>query len=127
MPDDKGGLIRIRGRVQHCANSQSAVRDAGPLHRLLRKAQRRKALDGLLEAYGSLDLFRLVTYDAGACSLDNATYAHRRGVHYLFGLKGSQPSPLAEAVRCLGEFDAAHAAANERSSGQRTARRGECT
>ncbi len=70
-----------------------------------------KALDGLLDAYGSLDLFRLVTYDAGACSLDNATYARRRGVHYLFGLKGSQPALLTEAIRCLGGREAAHAAA----------------
>jgi hypothetical protein len=30
------------------------------------------ALRGLVEAYDGIDLFRLVSYDAGACSLDNA-------------------------------------------------------
>jgi len=53
-----------------------------------------RALDALLEAYGNLDLFRLVTYDAGACSKANAEHIRRRGLHYLFGLKGSQPQLL---------------------------------
>jgi hypothetical protein len=48
-------------------------------------------LDALLEAYGNLDLFRLVTYDAGACSKSNADHIRSRNLHYLFGLKGSQP------------------------------------
>jgi hypothetical protein len=84
-----------------------------------------KALDGLLDAYKGLDLFRLVTYDAGACSLDNATYARSRGVHYLFGLKDSQPSLLAEAARCLGGIEPFEAAALSEDvvSGRRVVRR----
>jgi hypothetical protein len=50
-----------------------------------------RALDALLEAYGHLDLFRLVTYDAGACSKANAEHIRSRNLHYLLGLKGSQP------------------------------------
>lgn len=53
-----------------------------------------RALDALLEAYGNLDLFRLVTYDAGACSKANADHIRNRNLHYLFGLKGSQPQLL---------------------------------
>jgi hypothetical protein len=52
------------------------------------------ALDALLEAYGHLDLFRLVTYDAGACSKANADHIRSRNLHYLLGLKGSQPQLL---------------------------------
>jgi hypothetical protein len=50
----------------------------------------RCALDHLVATYGHLDLFRLVTYDAGACSLDNATAVRERNLHYLFGLKGTR-------------------------------------
>src|SRR5512133_2892770 len=53
-----------------------------------------RALDALLEAYGNLDLFRLVTYDAGACSKANAEHIRSRGLHYLLGLKGSQQQLL---------------------------------
>lgn len=60
------------------------------------------ALDHLLAAYGHLDLFRMVTYDAGACSLDNATAVRSHKLHYLFGLKGSQPTLLQGAQLWLG-------------------------
>jgi hypothetical protein len=59
------------------------------------------ALRELVRAYGSLDLFRLVSYDAGACSLENATLVRELGLHYLFGLKSTQPTLLAEAKRLL--------------------------
>ena len=41
------------------------------------------ALRGLVAAYDGIDLFRLVSYDAGACSLDNANLARQLGLHYL--------------------------------------------
>jgi hypothetical protein len=50
-----------------------------------------RSLDALLAVYGHIDLFRLVTYDAGACSKSNAQYITDRGLHYLLSLKGSQP------------------------------------
>jgi hypothetical protein len=62
-----------------------------------------RALDALLDAYGHLDLFRLVTYDAGACSKANAQYIKDRGLHYLLSLKGSQPDLLYWAQLWLGQ------------------------
>jgi hypothetical protein len=53
-----------------------------------------RALDAFLDAYGNLDLFRLVTYDAGICSKANAQHIRDRHLHYLLGLKGSQPDLL---------------------------------
>jgi len=61
-----------------------------------------RALDGLLQAYGQLDLFRLVTYDAGACSVANAQAVRERHLHYLFRLKGSQPELSTAASLWLG-------------------------
>jgi hypothetical protein len=55
----------------------------------------------LTSAYQGLGLFRLVSYDAGACSLDNAGLVVEQGYHYLFGLKGTQPTLLEEAERLL--------------------------
>jgi hypothetical protein len=61
------------------------------------------ALDALLQAYGSLDLFHLVTYDAGACSKGNADHIRATGLHYLLGLKGSQPQLSYWARLSLGD------------------------
>ena len=44
--------------------------------------------------YTYLALTLFVTYDAGACSEANARAVRDRGLHYLFGLKGSQPTLL---------------------------------
>jgi hypothetical protein len=62
-----------------------------------------RALDALLAAYGQLDLFRLVTYDAGACSKANAQHIRDRGLHYLLSLKGSQPELSYWAQLWLGQ------------------------
>ena len=60
------------------------------------------ALREVVQAYGPLGMFRLVSYDAGACSLDNANVVHDElHLHYLFGLKGTQPTLLVEAKRLL--------------------------
>ena len=45
-----------------------------------------RALSHLLEAYRNGDLFRLITYDAGACSVNNADFVCEHGVHYLFAV-----------------------------------------
>jgi hypothetical protein len=83
------------------------------------------ALHALVKAYAPLDLFRLVSYDAGACSLTNATAVRELGLHYLFGLKGTQPTLLAEAQRLLGSLRSDQAAANTEDieHGQRVVRR----
>ena len=59
------------------------------------------ALEELLEAYGSLKLFQLISADAGLCSEANARLVTDKGLHYLFGLKEDQPSLLREARRLL--------------------------
>ena len=40
------------------------------------------AFEQVVEIYGKLDLFRLVTYDAGACSAANATVVRQRGLKW---------------------------------------------
>lgn len=56
----------------------------------------------LVSVYRGLRLFRLVSYDAGACSEHNARLVVEQGYDYLFGLKGTQPTLLEEARRLLG-------------------------
>jgi hypothetical protein len=41
------------------------------------------ALRELMRAYAPLDLFRLVSYDAGACSIENANLVREPKLHYL--------------------------------------------
>lgn len=59
------------------------------------------ALREVVRAYAPLGLFRLVSYDAGACSLDNANFVRAFKLHYLFGLNDAQPTLFAEAKRLL--------------------------
>lgn len=61
------------------------------------------AFDQLRTAFPKL--FRLVCYDAGACSEANARYVVDCGYHYLFGLKGTQPTLMTEAERILTPRD----------------------
>jgi hypothetical protein len=67
------------------------------------------ALREVVRTYGPLDLFRLVSYDAGACSLENANLVRELRLHYLFGLKSTQPTLLAEAKRLLEQRPASDA------------------
>lgn len=62
----------------------------------------RAALAHVLGVYGTRDLFRLVAYDAGAASLDNANAVIEHRLHYLFCLKGTQPTLHAAARQWLG-------------------------
>ncbi len=73
-----------------------------------------RALKSLCAAYRASDLFRLVTYDAGACSAHNATLVREQDLHYLFGLTASQPTLLEEAKHWLGTRKAAEANASSR-------------
>ena len=67
------------------------------------------ALREVVRAYGPLGLFRLVSYDASACSLENANFVRELKLHYLFGLNDSQPTLFAEAKRLLEQRAAADA------------------
>jgi len=55
----------------------------------------------LLQTYGRLHLFELVTLDAGYCSLANATAIDATGYGYVLGLKENQPELWREAQRLL--------------------------
>ena len=68
------------------------------------------ALSSLLDAYRGLDLFRLVLYDSGACSKDNAAFTRSVGLHYGMILNGGQPTLFAEAQRVLGSLGEERAA-----------------
>jgi hypothetical protein len=68
-----------------------------------------RALDSVCHAYRGLELFKLVTYDAGACSAHNATLVRARDLHYLFGLTAAQPTLLEDAKRWLGPRKSAEA------------------
>lgn len=61
----------------------------------------KQALDQVLAAYGQ-QYFDVIAYDAGACSLANATATLEQGPHYLFCLRDNQPDMYAEAERVLG-------------------------
>lgn len=67
------------------------------------------ALDSLCRAYRGIELFSLVTYDAGACSAHNAALVRARDLHYLFGLTAGQPTLLQDAKHWLGSRVAAEA------------------
>lgn len=67
------------------------------------------ALGQLCEAYRGLNLFRLVMYDAGGCSEDNARWTREQHLHYLMVLNAAQPTLLAEAQAQLGSLGAADA------------------
>lgn len=61
-----------------------------------------EAFKSLVKAYGKSGLFKLVSYDAGACSEEHGRLVVEKGYHYLFGLKGPQPTLLNEAKSLLG-------------------------
>lgn len=67
------------------------------------------ALEHFLVAYAGLDMARVVTYDAGACSLENAAAVQKHGLHYVFGLTAAQPTLYEAAQLWLGPRSAAQA------------------
>lgn len=69
------------------------------------------AFHSLVKAYRKSGLFKMVSYDAGACSEENGREVVEEKLHYLFGLKGSQPTLLNEAKALLGWIGADQAEA----------------
>lgn len=63
-------------------------------------------IDELLAEYGGLDLFRLVSCDAGFTSEANARHVVDRGLHYLLALKDNQPTLYDLARRHLERLPA---------------------
>ena len=75
--------------------------DAVPIHASTNEmGQFQKALHNLVKTYGK-KLFRLISTDAGMCSLENASSVIEAKKDYLFCIKNDQPSLLAEARRLL--------------------------
>lgn len=64
----------------------------------------RKAVDALVKAYGELSMFEVIMGDAGMCSLENATHINSYELGYIFRLKLTQPTLIAEAQRLLGSL-----------------------
>jgi predicted transposase YbfD/YdcC len=61
----------------------------------------RPVVDALVGAYKRTKLFAMVSADAGMCSEENGRHVRKQGLHYIFGLKGSQPTLQAEARALL--------------------------
>lgn len=59
------------------------------------------ALTKLVDTYKGIDLFRVVMYDAGACSEANARGTRALGLHYVMQLNSAQPTLFADAQRIL--------------------------
>jgi hypothetical protein len=83
------------------------------------------ALERFVAAYSGLDVARVVTYDAGACSLENANLVRRHHIHYVFGLTAAQPTLFEAARLWLGTRSAAQAdaASTDVASGKTIIRR----
>jgi Transposase DDE domain len=64
------------------------------------------ALAHAMRAYAGKDMFRVITYDAGACSVANAAAVRAHNLHYVFGLTAGQPTLFEEARRWLGSRSA---------------------
>lgn len=105
------GLVRtmtcalISSRVKVCLDAipvPASTNEMGQFH---------DSLTSIVSTYGRGDLFRLITYDAGACSAANGKDVRDYDLHYLFGLEGSQPTLRAEAQRLLAQIpvEKAHA------------------
>ena len=103
------GLVRtitcslISSRVKVCLDAISVPASTNEM------GQFQASLRGLVAHYGRGDLFRLISYDAGACSRDNADEVRNLDKHYLFGLKGCQPTLIAEARRLLEKIPLSNA------------------
>lgn len=69
------------------------------------------ALDDLLDAYKNLNLFEVLTADAGLASEANAAKINACGLGYVFTLKGNQPELLSEVDRQLARRPLAQAEA----------------
>jgi predicted transposase YbfD/YdcC len=103
--DPYGGGIKGLVRTLTCTLVSSRAKvciDAVPIHASTNEmGQFQKALHNLDKTYGK-KLFRLISTDAGMCSLENADSVVEAKKEYLFCIKNDQPNLLAEAKRLLG-------------------------
>jgi hypothetical protein len=80
-------------------------------------------LQSLLDTYGPL--FKMVTYDAGGNSKENAKFVHDQGLFYLFALKKDQPTLFGRAKELLANLgpELSLSTTDEILSGERVIRR----
>ncbi len=80
-------------------------------------------LESFLSTYGNFA--KMLTYDAGANSRENATLVAIKGLFYLFSLKNDQPTLFKKATKLLASLGSnlALASTDEILSGKRTIRR----
>jgi len=72
--------------------------DASPIpSRTNEMGQFCSVIDALVGAYRRTKMFAMVSTDAGSCSEENGRHVRSKGLHYIFGLKGSQPTLQTEA------------------------------
>jgi len=83
------------------------------------------ALEHVARAFAGLDLFKVVTYDAGACSLENANRVRAHHLHYVLGLTAAQPTLFEAARAWLGTRpeSKADAVSEDLASGKTVTRR----
>lgn len=99
------GLVRSVSAVL-TSSAQKACIDANPIPRSTNEMGHfLDVLAELVEIYGSLDLFRLVTYDAGACSKVHAREITGYGLDYFFNFKPNERKLTARAKRLLAADD----------------------
>jgi hypothetical protein len=76
--------------------------DASPIpSRTNEMGQFQRLIDDLVDAYKGTRMFAMVSADAGSCSEENGRHVRSKGLHYIFGLKGSQPTLLDEGRALL--------------------------
>ena len=106
-----GALVGVVRTMTCCLISSAALPclDAIPIPAQTNEmATFPRCVSELMRVYGHLDLFQMVAADAGSCSQENGSIARSRGLHYLFGLKSTQPTLFAEAKRVLEHRSAEH-------------------
>lgn len=61
----------------------------------------KEVFDAQMNNWKGTRLFAMVSADAGSCSESNGKHVTNQGIHYIFGLKGSQPTLQSEARALL--------------------------
>jgi hypothetical protein len=101
---EEGGLVGVV-RTTTCTLISSRAMpciDAIPIPAATNEmGQFEASVRSLAKAYDGIELFKMISYDAGACSENNARVVRELGLHYLLGLKGPQPTLFTEAQRLL--------------------------
>lgn len=94
-------------RTVTCAlvsTASKVVIDALPIGTPAESGVFKDAFRALVEAYGKSNLFRVVTYDAGACSASNAAFVAGHGYDYFFAFKQGQKALTRESRRLLAHL-----------------------